>query len=867
MRISKKLVIFVVGFCLPAMIAITFSLNLWFDNRVEQLKHASIDGEFDNIASLIDTELERLALFTQIYGVPISALDRPNRQRFEQAWLNSGLAEHRSLFYLDQDKDKATAFASSGGTINHFDSGKLPASLFALTQAKTGFYLQGDKGFIISVAPVDPSLSIVFVRGVDVSLLNRYQVNDALSHLQLGRGKATSLIPNYAALSHQLNVPSLLDDEALHLSITLSDSVFNDIHQPPTQLLYGVIGLSGLLLFLGFLWLRVGLVSPFRQLLTELASIDPEAKTYEPIRGEGCEELAGIAEQVNHLMARIFQQKERSKTTLEAIAEAVILTDVSAKVIYLNPQAERLLQCESNTAVGESIERLFKFDKQINQTLFTLMRSGVSQPLLSKVKCCNDNSKIMERSINNLRDPHNQVIGSVIVLRDITQEELLKHQLRRKANFDSITSLLNRSAFEERVVSFAADAKILAMCYFDLEQFKLINDSCGHSQGDVMLNRVAKAIQSSLTGNVLVARLGGDEFGLALKDNTLLQVAQQVKRIMDNVVKLVMEHQGCQYRVGMSAGVAVARSPYILPLELLKDADIACIAAKRKGSNQVHFYDNKDKELTYQRNAPKWAVRIAQAIERNELILYYQSIKGISGNGQHKRMEILLRIQEPCGRILPPAQFIEAAERFKLMTEVDKEVIRKTFLWLSSHPELWPDHSLSINLSGNSLGAEGMVDYIIAQLHHFAIPSSCICFEITETSAIQNRDRAMEMLNRLRKQGFAFALDDFGTGFASYGYLRELPVNYVKIDGCFIKTLATNAKDYAIVKSIHDVCCVMGIETVAEFVENEEIIERLESIGINYAQGYAIGRPQSLETYLDSHPQLQLIQEAAAQGR
>lgn len=864
MRISKKLVVFVVGFCLPAIIAITFSLNLWFDNRVEQLKRASIDAEFNNIARLIDTELKRLALFTQIYGVPISALDHASRQRFEQAWLNSGLAEHRSLFYLEQDK--ATAFAASVAAISHFDSSILPASLFELTQAKTGFYLQADKGFIVSVAPVDPSLSIVFVRGVDVSLLNRYQVNDGLSHLQLGRGKATGLIPNYATLSHQLDVPGLLDDDSLHLSITLSEGVFTDIPQQPTLLLYGVIGLSGLLFLVGFLWLRIGLVSPFRRLLTELASIDPAAKAYVPLRGDGCEELTGIAEQVNHLMARIFQQKERSKTTLEAIAEAVILTDVSAKAIYLNPQAERLLQCESSAAVGVSIEQLFKSDKQISNTLFKLMQSGVSQPLLSKVKSCNDKSKIMERSINTLRDPQNQVIGTVIVLRDITQEELLKHQLRRRANFDGVTALLNRSAFEERLVNFADDAKVLAMCYFDLEQFKLINDSCGHNQGDVMLKMVAKAIQSSLTGHALLARLGGDEFGLALKDNTLLHVAQQVKRIMDNVAKQVMEHQGCQYRVGISAGVAVAHSPYILPLELLKDADIACIAAKRKGSNQVHFYDNKDKELTYQRNAPKWAVRIAQAIEHNELILYYQPIKGINGNGQHKRMEILLRIQEPCGRILPPAQFIEAAERFKLMTEVDKEVIRKTFLWLSSHEALWHDHCLSINLSGNSLGAEGMVDYIIAQLQHFAIPSRCICFEITETSAIQNRDRAMEMLNRLRKQGFAFALDDFGTGFASYGYLRELPVNYVKIDGCFIKTLATNAKDYAIVKSIHDVCRVMGIETVAEFVENEAIIDRLESIGINYAQGYAIGRPQSLETYLDSHPQLQSIQEVA-QGR
>ncbi|QYJ86599.1 EAL domain-containing protein [Shewanella mesophila] len=848
MRISKKLVIFVVGFCLPAIIAISSSLSVWFDNRVDELKYAFIDSELTDIQAKISKDLNQLELFNKIYVIPMIGLEGESYDAFERVWLASGSAEYFHLFYIQDGQ--ATAFSPAYSQVSHFDLPELPASLLAVDQQKTGFVLSGDKGFMVSVIPVSTTLSTAVARNIDSSLLNHYQASDFVASIVLKPGEVTPTgIPSSSGPEQTFNVPGLTDNEKLHLEIHFSETMFNNITQESSLVIYLVWGLSLLLLFIGYLWLRFGVVRPFKRLLAQLAQIDPTAKTYQPIHGDGCSELMAVADRVNGLLVRVFQQKERSKTTLEAIVEAVILTDAWAKVVYLNPQAERLLKIKCETAVGMEIDRLFKSDRSINQTLFSFMKGKADSPLVSKVKFDSLSPKIMQRSISHLRNPRNQVIGTVIVLRDITQEELLKHQLRRRANYDAVTSLLNRSAFEERLAAFSHDAQTLALCYFDLEQFKLINDSCGHNAGDAMLRMVAKAMQSSVEGDVLLARLGGDEFGLALRDIGVVEVAQQIKLIIDAVSMQVMEHQGCHYKVGISVGIALARAPYIVPQELLKDADIACIAAKRKGSNQIHFYDDKDKELTYQRNAPKWAVRIAQAIEHNELLLYYQPIRGISGNSHRKRMEILLRIQEPCGRILPPAQFIAAAERFKLMTEVDKEVIRKTFLWLSMHEELWSDHCLSINLSGNSLGAEGMVDYIVGQLQRFAIPSHCICFEITETSAIQNHHRAMEMLNQLRKQGFSFALDDFGTGFASYGYLRELPVNYVKIDGCFIKTLASNAKDYAIVKSIHDVCRVMGIETVAEFVENQEIIDRLESIGINYAQGYAIGRPKSLDSY------------------
>ncbi|QYJ89594.1 sensor domain-containing protein [Shewanella halotolerans] len=845
MRISKKIVVFVAGFCLPAIMAISYGLNAWYELRLSDLRQEMSQRAQQNIAHHLEEDLGQFEMLAQLYGVPMALLPADQRQTLSATWHAMALSAHVSLYGVEDDGIRA--FAEPSPETQVLDLDALWPDLLTLDGVRTGFLLQGKQGFLACVIPLSDNRRLLMVRRVDNQLFEHYQAYSSLAGLRLAT-TTPSLLAQTSPQRVTLEVPSLLGDHSLLLDIELTqrDSL---VQSGPATLVYLIGGISLLLLLLGYLWLRHGVVNPLKQLLRQLSRVDPTAKTYQPIRAKGTSEFMVISEQVNSLLARIFQQKERSKITLEAIAEAVILTDSWAKVIYLNPQAERLLKVKAESAVGMNLDKVFRSEPELNQSLFAFMASGTPTPMLSKVKFTSHTPRLMERSISNLKGPNNKIIGTVIVLRDITQEELLKHQLRRRANFDNVTGLLNRCAFEERLQAFAEDAQTLAICYFDLEQFKLINDSCGHNAGDAMLKMVAKAIQASLEGQGLLARLGGDEFGLALKDLGVVALAQQVKQIINAVGKQVMEHHGCHYHVGISAGVALARAPYINALELLKDADIACIAAKRKGSNQVHFYDDKDKELTYQRNAPKWAVRIAQAIEHNELLLYYQPIKALGPQGK-QRMEVLLRIQEPCGRILAPAQFIAAAERFKLMTDVDKEVIRKTFLWLSLHEELWADHCLSINLSANSLGAEGMVDYIIAQLERFAIPSQCICFEITETSAIQNRNRAMEMLNQLKKQGFSFALDDFGTGFASYGYLRELPVNYVKIDGCFIKSLASNAKDYAIVKSIHDVCRVMGIETVAEFVENQEIIERLKSIGINYAQGYAIGRPKSLDQYL-----------------
>lgn len=841
MHIGKKIGVFILGFCIPALLVVAYCLNFWFEYSLGQFRQQTLEHEYVGIEQQFTRESRRLLQLARLY-VPI--LEMPSDSLLA-GWVEGLQSSNISLFHLHQGK--VTALAN--GKTRVLEQKVPPADMFAaLDKEAFGAAVVNGQPLQIGFYRFDDDEALIVTRLLTpVHLQNLGQIN-LIQSVTLVPLRQPVSIGQHLKLFSQVPVPTLLD-EPFVLQIRQQSDAFERLEWQ-SLLVVMLLLLGGMLMVaIGYLWLRRGLLKPFDRLMTELKEIDPSARRYTHISGCGGAEFKVLADRINNLLLRIFQQNERSRITLESIAEAVILTNNKAKVIYLNPQAESLLGLRSQQALGRTLDSLLKSDDQLDEELLAFMSSGNRQPEYSKVTLQMQQPRIMERAVSNLCNHKGKVIGAVTVLRDITQEETLKQQLRLKASVDGITGLYNRSAFEERLPGFAEGADTLALCYLDLEQFKLINDNCGHDAGDQMLVMVARAIESCLQGDEMLARLGGDEFGLAVRNRSALEVAKLLKQLVKQVCLQVLPCGGAHYRVGVSSGVAFHRGPCMAPAELLKDADIACLAAKRKGSNQIHFFDDRNKELANERNAPKWAVRIARAIEDKELLLYFQPIKGLNGCCRRQRLEILLRIRDNSGRILPPAQFIAAAERFKLMPDVDREVIRKAFLWLSEHPQLWPEISISINLSGNSLGSEGMLDYIAEMQGRYGIPSSCVCFEITETSAIQNRTRAMEMLNQLRRLGFAFALDDFGSGFASYGYLRELPVDYVKIDGCFVRHLASNAKDYAIVKSIHDVCRVMGIETVAEFVENQEIVDKLLEIGVDYAQGYAIGRPKPLEQF------------------
>ncbi|GLP95901.1 putative bifunctional diguanylate cyclase/phosphodiesterase [Paraferrimonas sedimenticola] len=555
------------------------------------------------------------------------------------------------------------------------------------------------------------------------------------------------------------------------------------------------------------------------------------------------------------IRAQMTKQTQNNRDAIEkvqlqfnAIPAALLEVDGAGRIEKHNAKAVALLAPDRSDLTSLNLNQLLP-----------LMEGDFSQQVSDYLegKNFNDKGRIRIRSYKGPRQlsyhfglPTVPSQTLLIYLRDVTQD-VNQHSQAQMTTIDEVTQVYNRYAFESRLRQLSNTPGLHSVLYLDLEKFKLINENCGHQVGDRMLRMVAFAIQTALADVPhYIARMSGDEFAVLLSQVEQSEVEELLKRIRQIVREQRLSVTQGVFKVGVSIGAAFAEGPLSSPLDLLKDAETSCDAAKKKGSSQIDIFDPTNTALALNRNASHWAQQIKLALQNDDVVLYAQTIAPISRQQKSIRMEVLLRVIQEDGKVLPPAQFIASAERFKLMTDVDKVVIRRAFEWLGEQKPLWPALCVSINLSGSSLGSDGLMEFILALQKRYGFPSDCVCFEVTETSAVQNEQAAFDMMRQLRKKGFTFALDDFGSGFASYGYLSDMPVDYVKIDGRFVKNMDRNPQDLAIVRSVHDVCKVMGKKTVAEFVENKDIIERLKNIGVHYAQGYAIGKPVPLEEIL-----------------
>ena len=389
------------------------------------------------------------------------------------------------------------------------------------------------------------------------------------------------------------------------------------------------------------------------------------------------------------------------------------------------------------------------------------------------------------------------------------------------------------------------------MCYLDLDQFKVVNDTCGHIAGDALLQQISMLLKDHARAGDLVARLGGDEFGL-LFENCPLVKAEEIARLLCSVIgDLRFAWEDKVFEVGVSIGLVPVTRTSENPTQLLSQADVACYTAKDLGRNRIHVYAPEDEELSRREHELHWASLISGALEQNRFRLYVQPILSLDGSSATtwNHYEVLLRMLDDNDSEILPGVFIPAAERYNLMPSLDRWVIQNTLAYLGKQRRLLDagDITLSINLSGNSLNEEGMQAYIEGKLARLNVPPQAICFEITETAVIHNIARASEFIRSLKRLGCRFALDDFGSGLSSFAYLKTLPVDYLKIDGEFVRDMVNDRIDDAMVASINNIGHVMGIKTIAEFVENSAILERLRELGVDYAQGYGIARPEPIE--------------------
>lgn len=436
---------------------------------------------------------------------------------------------------------------------------------------------------------------------------------------------------------------------------------------------------------------------------------------------------------------------------------------------------------------------------------------------------------------------------------DITESHSLSEQLNYQASHDALTDLVNRREFEyrlERVLETAREEQSEhALCYLDLDQFKVINDTCGHVAGDELLRQLSSLLKKEIRKRDTLARLGGDEFGVLMEHCSL----DQARRVAGKLRKAVEEYRFAweerSFAVGVSVGLVPITQTSMNTIEILKQADAACYAAKDAGRNRIHIYQADDVELARRSGEMQWVAQINIALEKNRFCLYAQPIMLLTQDDFcWDHYELLVRMRNEDGALIPPGAFLPAAERYNLSTRLDTWVVENYFNWLIAHPQHLAQLSqCAINLSGLSLGDEQFLDWLIHRFEQTTIPPDKICFEITETAAIANLSSATIFIKKLKALGCRFALDDFGSGLSSFAYLKTLPVDYLKIDGVFVKDIESDPIDLAMVKSINDIGKVMGKQTIAEFVENEFILERLKEIGVDYAQGFHISKPISID--------------------
>jgi diguanylate cyclase (GGDEF)-like protein/PAS domain S-box-containing protein len=457
-------------------------------------------------------------------------------------------------------------------------------------------------------------------------------------------------------------------------------------------------------------------------------------------------------------------------------------------------------------------------------------------------------------SISSVKNKKGELTHFIAIEDDVTHEYMLNEQLSYQASHDALTGLINRREFERRAERLLSTTKQdrdeHALCFMDLDQFKIVNDNCGHTAGDEMLRQLSMVLQHEVRKRDTLARLGGDEFGVLMEHCSL----DHARRVATSLLKAIQDYQflweGQSFRVSASIGLVAITETTPNLTELLKMADAACYLAKDKGRNRIHVYYAEDAEVAQRHGEMQWVARIYKAMEEDHFCLYAQSILPLDGSTD-THYELLIRMEEAKGKLIPPGAFLPAAERYDLISKLDRWVIETAFRSLANNPAFFGQISfISINLSGQSLGEALILDFIITQLDESGIDGEKICFEITETAAISNLSTAIKFISTLKGLGCRFALDDFGSGLSSFAYLKNLPVDYLKIDGMFVKDIVDDPIDHAMVKSINEIGHVMGMQTIAEFVENDEIKGMLREIGVNYAQGYGIDKPMPFDELL-----------------
>jgi diguanylate cyclase (GGDEF)-like protein/PAS domain S-box-containing protein len=552
----------------------------------------------------------------------------------------------------------------------------------------------------------------------------------------------------------------------------------------------------------------------------------------------------------------LLNEKERAQTTLRSIADGVVTTDTAGRVTFVNTAAESLAGWQHDEALGQGCGQVLQLAQEgrggtMEDLVALAVGEGKPVQLGSRAMLVRRDGNVfsIEGSVAPLSDRNRRLVGAVIAFRDVSLSRRMAAEISHQARHDPLTGLVNRNEFDRRLRLALRSASLRgsqhSLLYLDLDQFKVVNDTCGHTAGDQLLRQVSAVFKATLRGGDVLARLGGDEFGVLLEDSAPDASRATAEALRRAAHGLSFSWNDKRFQISASIGQVDFNDGSMTPIELLSTADAACYVAKDHGRNRVHTYRPQDEALARRHGEMEWIGRINRALEEDRLFLQAQPIFSLA-DGTVLHREVLLRMRDTDGATVLPMAFIPAAERYGLMPTLDRWVIQAVLARLSAAGAR-RDEVFAINLSGASLADDGLAEHIRDAFGSTGVDPALVCFEVTETAAIGNLAKASALMTELRSLGCRFALDDFGSGMSSFGYLKHLPVDFLKIDGGFVCDLLVDPIDQAMVEAINHIGHVMGLRTIAEFAEDDAIVRRLREIGVDYAQGYALARPAALD--------------------
>jgi len=555
-------------------------------------------------------------------------------------------------------------------------------------------------------------------------------------------------------------------------------------------------------------------------------------------------------------------EKERAQITLHSIGDGVITTDSNGAIDYMNPIAETLTGWRFHQAMGMSMEAILHLEDEVSGRVIPdparrcLVEKRIIAPKTDNVLISRSGERYsIQGTAAPMLNAQGNSIGVVLVFKDVTDSRRMQKMMVHQATHDPLTGLVNRSEFEERLEKAVESAQKFenthALLFLDLDQFKIVNDTAGHVAGDELLKQISSLLASQLRGRDTLGRLGGDEFSVLLENCPISKASRVAEILIDAIREYRFIWEDKTYQIGVSIGVVAITPDVHDKTELMNQADQACYSAKDLGRGCAYIFTEKDLNRDIQQSGTIQRSDLQTAISEERFQLLYQPIVSLDdeSTGMHTRAEVLLRLLNSEGKHISPGAFIPAANRFGLMKQIDRCVIRKVFEDYSHIFMQNPDLVLNLNLSAQSIADDTLVDFINQQFEKSVVSQHQICFEVAETVLINNFTNAGILIQQLGGLGCSFAIDDFGSGLSSFSYFKNLKIDFIKIDGSLIRDITNDAIDHAMIESINNMGHLLGIKSIAECADSETVIQALRKLGLDYAQGYYLSEPVSMDNF------------------